>query len=62
MLLEQLLPLHERLYLSAFHQETAGNVADAIRYWEVYLDRPEPEEPERQSAQRHLEALRVGKR
>jgi hypothetical protein len=59
--IEVLLPLHERLYLTALEHRVAGNAADAIRFWEVYLDRAEPAAPEREAATRQLAELRSGR-
>jgi len=55
--IEMLLPIHERLYLTALENQAHGNVADAIHYWKAYLARPEPADPERQQANMHLQAL-----
>ncbi|MGB1014832.1 MAG: hypothetical protein ACPG4T_11910, partial [Nannocystaceae bacterium] len=55
--IEMLLPLHERLYLTALENQAHANVADAMHYWKAYLARPEPADPERQQANLHLQAL-----
>ena len=54
---EALLPIHERLYLRALFHQSAGNEANARRLWELYLTRPEPQDPERRLVQRHLAEL-----
>ncbi len=59
--IEVLLPLHERIYLTALEHRASGNVADSIRFFEVYLERPEPEPPDRKTAERHLGELRAGR-
>ncbi len=55
--IEMLLPIQERLYLTAIENQAYGNVADAMHYWKAYLARPEPADPERQLANLHLQAL-----
>jgi tetratricopeptide (TPR) repeat protein len=52
------LPLHERLYVSAFATTVRNEASGALRLWEAYLARPEPEDPERRLAERHQTALR----
>jgi tetratricopeptide (TPR) repeat protein len=52
------LPLHERLYVSAFATTVRNEPSGALRFWDAYLARPEPEEPERRLAERHQTALR----
>jgi tetratricopeptide (TPR) repeat protein len=52
------LPLHERLYVSAFATTVRNESSGALRLWEAYLARPEPEQPERRLAERHQAALR----
>jgi tetratricopeptide (TPR) repeat protein len=52
------LPLHERLYISAFATTVRNEPSGALRLWEAYLARPEPEDPERRLAERHQTALR----
>ncbi|MFV8755196.1 hypothetical protein ACNOYE_32000 [Nannocystaceae bacterium ST9] len=55
--LETAIPIHERLYLRAFAQTVRGEASGAIRLWDAYLARPEPEAPERRLAERHRQAL-----
>lgn len=52
------LPMHERLYVSAFAATVRKEPSGALRLWEAYLARPEPEDPERRLAERHQTALR----
>ncbi len=54
---ESLLPVHERLYLRALDHQVGDEEASAIRLWDAYLSRPEPEEPERVLARRHRSEL-----
>ena len=56
--LETTMPMHERLYLRAYASTVRGESSGALRLWEVYLARPEPEDPERRLAERHQQALR----
>lgn len=55
--LESALPIHERLYLRAFAQTVRAEPASAMRLWDAYLARPEPDAPERRLAERHRRAL-----
>lgn len=55
--LEAALPIHERLYLRAFAQTVRSESSSAMRLWDAYLARPEPEAPERRLAERHRQAL-----
>jgi hypothetical protein len=55
---ESLLPVHERLYLRALEHQAGEDPDGAIRLWDAYLVRPEPEEPDKVLARRHREALR----
>jgi tetratricopeptide (TPR) repeat protein len=55
--LEAALPVHERLYLRAFAQTVRSESSSAMRLWDAYLARPEPETPERRLAERHRQAL-----
>lgn len=55
--LETALPIHERLYLRAFAQTVRNESSGAMRLWDAYLARPEPEAPERRLAERHRQAL-----
>ena len=52
-----MLPLYERLYLHALVQQHLGNEAAARILWKRYLARPEPEPPEQELARRHLREL-----
>lgn len=54
---ESVLPVHERLFLRALVDQARGLQSPALRYWQAYLLRPEPEEPERVLARRHLDEL-----
>ena len=54
---ESLLPVHERLYLRALDDQVGGEDSSALRLWDAYLSRPEPEEPERVLAKRHRAEL-----
>ncbi len=51
------LPVHERLFLRALVDQAKGLRSPALRYWQAYLLRPEPEDPERVLARRHLDEL-----
>jgi hypothetical protein len=55
--LEVALPMHERLYLRAYAQTVRRDPSAALRLWDAYLARPEPEPPERRLAERHRSAL-----
>lgn len=55
---ESMLPLHERLYLRALAHQANREVASAELLWKAYLARPEPLEPERVLAERHLRELK----
>ncbi|MEM7152844.1 MAG: hypothetical protein AAF799_08375 [Myxococcota bacterium] len=55
--METVLPIHERLFFRALDHQAQGNASPALRMWEMYLARPEPAEPERVLAQRHLDEL-----
>jgi tetratricopeptide (TPR) repeat protein len=55
--LESALPLHERLYLRAYAKTVRRDASGALRLWDAYLARPEPEGPERRLAERHRNAL-----
>lgn len=57
-LVETLLPFHERLYLRALDRQAADDRSGALRLWEAYLARSEPQDPERELARRHLAELR----
>jgi tetratricopeptide (TPR) repeat protein len=52
------LPLHERLYISALATSVRNEASGALRLWDAYLARKEPEDPERRLAERHQTALR----
>ncbi|MCH9680051.1 MAG: hypothetical protein K0V04_01355 [Deltaproteobacteria bacterium] len=54
---QSVLPPHERLFFRALDHQANGNRSPALRLWQAYLARPEPEEPERVLAQRHLDEL-----
>lgn len=56
---EDLLPVHERLYLLALDRQAEGDPAGAMLLWKAYLQRPEPKEPERVAAHRHLAEVEV---
>ncbi|HLT38738.1 MAG TPA: hypothetical protein VK034_20770 [Enhygromyxa sp.] len=55
--LESALPTHERLYLRAYSRTVRRDSAGALRLWDAYLARPQPEAPERRLAERHRAAL-----
>lgn len=55
--LEAALPIHERLYLRAFAKTVRRESSGALRLWDAYLARREPETPERRLAERHRAAL-----
>ncbi|HVH99361.1 MAG TPA: tetratricopeptide repeat protein [Enhygromyxa sp.] len=55
--LESALPTHERLYLRAYARTVRRESAGALRLWDAYLARPQPEAPERRLAERHRSAL-----
>lgn len=54
---ETVLPVHERLFLRGLDHLANREDSAARRYLQAYLDRPEPEEPERVLARRHLDEL-----
>jgi tetratricopeptide (TPR) repeat protein len=54
---ESFLPIHERLYLRALEHQANGERTNAVRLWDLYLSRPEPEEPDRELARRHKAEL-----
>jgi hypothetical protein len=54
---ETLLPIHERIYVRALDSQAAEEASSAVRLWEVYLARPEPELPERRLAEQHKAEL-----
>jgi tetratricopeptide (TPR) repeat protein len=56
--LESTMPLHERLYARAYAKTVRNETSGALRLWNAYLARPEPEDPERRLAERHQTALR----
>lgn len=55
--MESVLPIHERLFLRGLDHLANDERSPALRYLQAYLDRPEPQEPERVLARRHLEEL-----
>lgn len=55
--MESVLPFHEWLFFRALDHQANGERSPAIRLWEAYLARPEPAEPERVLARRHLDEL-----
>ncbi|MEM9456022.1 MAG: hypothetical protein AAGF11_17710 [Myxococcota bacterium] len=55
--MESVLPLHERLFFRALYSQALELRSPALRFWQFYLERPEPEQPERVLAQRHLDEL-----
>lgn len=55
--LESTLPMHERLYLRAYARTVRRDASGALRLWDAYLARPQPEAPERRLAERHRSAL-----
>jgi tetratricopeptide (TPR) repeat protein len=55
--LESALPTHERLYLRAYSRTVRRDSAGALRLWDAYLARPQPETPERRLAERHRSSL-----
>jgi len=57
MAMESVLPVHELLFFRALDHQANGNQSAALRMWETYLRRPEPADPERVLARRHLEEL-----
>jgi tetratricopeptide (TPR) repeat protein len=54
---ESLLPMHERVYLRALDHQASGEKSNALRLWNTYLARPEPAEPDKELARRHLGEL-----
>ncbi|MEM6996124.1 MAG: hypothetical protein AAF721_36795 [Myxococcota bacterium] len=54
---ESLLPVHERLFLRALDHQANDRQSHAIRVWEMYLGRDEPEPAERVLAERHRAEL-----
>lgn len=55
--LEAALPIHERLYLRAYAKTIRREASGALRLWDAYLARPQPEDPERRLAERHRNSL-----
>jgi hypothetical protein len=49
-----LLPMHERIYLRALDHQANRERSNGVRLWEAYLSRPEPGEPDKELARRHL--------
>jgi tetratricopeptide (TPR) repeat protein len=58
--MESVLPVHERLFLRGLDHLANDEDSAALRFLEAYLDRSEPEEPERVLARRHLAELTPG--
>lgn len=54
---ESVLPMHERLFLRALDHQANDQDSHAIRVWQLYLLREEPDAPERVLARRHLDEL-----
>lgn len=55
--MESVLPVHERLFLRGLDHLANDEDSSGLRFLQAYLDRPEPEEPERVLARRHLDEL-----
>lgn len=55
--MESVLPVHERLFLRGLDHLANDEDSAALRFLQAYLDRPEPEDPERVLARRHLDEL-----
>jgi hypothetical protein len=55
--MESVLPVHERLFLRGLDHLANDEDSAALRSFRAYLDRPEPEPPERVLARRHLDEL-----
>lgn len=55
--MESVLPVHERLFLRGLDHLANDERSPALRFLQAYLDRAEPEEPERVLARRHLDEL-----
>lgn len=55
--MESVLPVHERLFLRGLDHLANDEDSPGLRFLQAYLDRPEPEEPERVLARRHLDEL-----
>jgi hypothetical protein len=55
--MESVLPFHERLFFRALNDQANDNQSPALRFWQAYLERPEPQAPERVLARRHLDEL-----
>ncbi len=54
---ESFLPIHERLFLRAVDHQANGERTNAMRLWDAYLSRPEPEEADMELARRHKAEL-----
>ncbi len=54
---ESVLPVHERLFLRGLDHLANDEDSPALRFLQAYLDRGEPEDPERVLARRHLDEL-----
>jgi hypothetical protein len=54
---ESVLPAHERIFLRALDATANDDDASAVRLWDMYLSRPEPQAPERVLAERHRAEL-----
>jgi hypothetical protein len=55
--MESVLPVHERLFLRGLDHLANDEDSPGLRFLQAYLDRPEPEAPERVLARRHLDEL-----
>lgn len=55
---ESLFPVHERMYLRALEHQAGDDPDSAVRMWDAYLGRSEPEEQDKVVARRHRDALR----
>jgi hypothetical protein len=55
--MESVLPVHERLFLRGLDHLANDEDSPALRFLQAYLDRPEPQDPERVLARRHLDEL-----
>ena len=58
---ESFLPIHERLYLRALEHQANAERTNALRLWDLYLARPEPDEPDRELARRHKSEVATAK-
>lgn len=55
---ESMLPVHERIFLRAIDHQSVEENSNALRLWDAYLKRTEPDAADRILAKRHRDELR----